>query len=363
MIFKKKQKSYIGVDIGSTSVKIVELQRVKGRTHLINYGYSSEESDFSDSKSNRLEPEKISKIITKICDKAGIVSKNAVAGLPSFAVFSSIINISSNNQKDLRAAVMWEAKKVVPLDLDEMILDWKVIEKNKDKKDPLGEKEDAGSQAEEQIKVLLTGAPKNLINKYIEIFKTARINLLSLETEIFSMIRSLVGNDPLVAAVVDMGAVNTDIVVVEKGMPVFSRSLDMGGIMVTKAVKDSLRVDYKRAEQFKFDISSLGAGASDSQDAVPRAIKSAIEPIMNEVEYSLNLFQEKNNKKIEKLILSGGGSNLAEITGYLEKNLNIKVIIGDPWARVVYPLDLKPVLDEVGAKMSIAIGLALREVD
>ncbi len=360
-MFKKKQ-SYLGVDIGTTSIKVVELQKVGGKPQLINYGYSNEAVDFSE-KNLQLDIKKSGQVLKKICADIGAKSKQAVAAMPSFSVFSSVLNLSNVGPKEIENAVMLEAKKVIPLDLNEMILDWKLVnkagsnpEKGKQEKVKDEKKEDNNTSS---IKVLLTGAPKSLVNKYIEIFKIAELNLLSLETEMFSLVRSLVGSDPSVIAVVDWGAVNTDIAIIENGLPMFSRSLDTGGIMITKAITKNLRVDFKRAEQFKLDLNT----SQNDKDEQPKIVIETISSIINEIKYSFSLFQQENNKKIEKIVLAGGGANLAGLSAYLSSTLNVNVVLGDPWARVSYPLDLKPVLEEVGSRMAIAVGLALREVD
>ncbi|MCK9578921.1 MAG: type IV pilus assembly protein PilM [Methanoregula sp.] len=361
-IFSQTQ-SCLGVDIGKTSIKIAEIKRIKGQPTLVNYGYSEEAVDFSSNKNLQIDIGKSARLIKEICARAGIKNNNAVAALPSFSVFSSLLNLPATNTKNLADAVMWEAKKVMPLDLEEMILDWKALEENgtetveKDGTIKTGDDKTGNPAVNGNVKILLTGAPKTLVKKYVAIFKEAKMNLLSLETEIFSLTRSLIGADKSVVALIDLGAVNTDIAIIANGLPMFGRSLDSGGIMLTKAVSDGLKVDFKRAEQFKLDLGSSSSGAG----VLPEAIINAISPIVNEIKYSLNLFQQENNKQIEKLILSGGGANLPGIDNYLSGALNKKVIIGDPWARLSYPLDLKPALDEMGAKMAIAVGLALRE--
>lgn len=336
------------MDIGATSVKMVELKKIKNKPTLINYGYSEETADFS-SKSLEFNIPKIAAIITELRKKTGMQSVDAVAAMPSFSVFSSVLNLRNAKKEEMESAVMWEAKKVVPLNLDEMILDWKVIASAAD---------NVVAADKQNVKILLTGAPKTLVKKYIDIFKESKMRLVSLETEMFSLIRALVGNDPSVVAVVDLGAVNTDIAIIENGLPMFTRTLDSGGIMVTKAVSDSLKVGFRRAEQFKLDLSLAGANADKT---LPKIIEDTIANIVNEIKYSLNLFQQENNKTIEKIILAGGGAHLVNIADYLSKLMDINVTIGDPWARVSYPTDLKPVLDEVGPNMSIAVGLALRE--
>jgi len=338
--------SYLGVDVGTSSIKVVELKKEGGKARLLTYGFSESLSNLK-----QVEVKQISEIINQVCQKAGTVSKNAVAALPTFSVFSSIINLAGVNKKDIASAVHWEAKKVIPLPLEEMILDWKKIEEDKDN--------NKNSQA--NVKVLLTGAPRSLVKRYIEIFKNLRINLLSLETETFSLIRSLLGNDKSVAMIVEMGANTTDISIVDQSIPVLNRSIDAGGVTITKAISNNLGIGWERAEQFKYD---LGISSIESQrDIIPKMIAETISPIINEIKYTVNLFQSKNKKKIEKIILSGGSALLINFNNYLSKILDMNVIIGNPWSRVSYPVDLKPMLDEIGPRMSIAVGLAMREIE
>jgi len=100
-----------------------------------------------------------------------------------------------------------------------------------------------------------------------------------------------------------------------------------------------------------------------SGESLPAIIKNTINPIINEVKYSLDIYlsqADKNN--IEKIVLTGGSAWLPELPKYLSKLLNTRVIIGDPWDRIIYPMDLKPILNELGPRFSIAIGLAMREL-
>ncbi|MBI4812646.1 type IV pilus assembly protein PilM [Candidatus Falkowbacteria bacterium] len=345
-LFFSKNKNYLGIDIGTSSIKVVELKREGGQARLFSYGFS--ENRQAEIKNDwKIDIINTAAVINKIWEKAGMTSRNAVAALPAFSVFSSIINLSGVDKKDIAGAVQWEAKKVIPLPLDEMILDWKRIES--DGKD------------DKNIKIFLTGAPRTLVKKYIEIFKEAKINLLSLETETFSLIRSLVGNDKSTMMVVEVGASTTDISIISKGIPMLSRSIDIGGATITRSISNNLNIGIERAEQFKYD---LGLGSAESWPGViPKTINETVSPIINEIKYTLNLFQGKNEMPVEKIILSGGAALLANFADYLSKIVDKKVIIGSPWSRVSCPVDLKPALDEIGPAMSVAIGLALREIE
>ncbi len=333
----------MGVDIGTTSIKVVELKRDSGKVRLLTYGFSENNS----ASSSLPEPKQVAKIINKICQQAGVSSRSAVSALPTFSVFSSIINLAGIGGKDMASAVHWEAKKVIPLPLEEMILDWKKIE-------------DQAMENKNNLKVLLTGAPRTLVKKYIDIFKAAQINLISLETEIFALIRSLLGNDKATVMIVEIGAATTSITIVDQSIPMLSRSLDMGGLTISKAISNNLNIGLERAEQFKYD---LGVSLSGGEEVVPKTISQSLAPILNEIKYALNLFTSKNNKKIEKIILTGGSSMLPNLADYLAKILNINVILGNPWSRISYPVDLKMLLDEISPRMAVAIGLAMREID
>lgn len=336
--------SYLGVDIGSSGIKVVELKKEGHGARLVSYGFS---------ENSKIKPGLMdntsyaAQLLNKVCSEAGIHNKAAVAALPTFAVFSSILSLSNVSSKDLSSAIHWEAKKVIPLPLEEMILDWKVIDDplNKDKKN---------------IKVLLTGAPKTLVKKYVEIFKIAQMNLLSLETETFSLIRSLMGGDKSRVMIVEIGNSTTDITIADNGIPSFSRSVDIGGLSITQEIGEKGMMELEIAEQFKYDLSISVLG--DNNTSVPKVIEDIVSPIVNEIKYAINLYQTKDNKKVEKIILSGGSAMLVNIANYFSKVLDMKVILGDPWDRINHSKELEPLLEEVGPKLAVAAGLALRSI-
>ncbi len=431
-----KSTSYLGVDLGTSAIKIVELQAKNGHPQLLTYGYVEQPTDIVRSSSSAME-NKIIKIIRSIYRQSHMNSVNVVAALPSFSVFNSIISLPKMNKKDLAQAIRWEAKKVVPLPLEEMVLDWKIIPdfkkdkvrskqnslltnklkkigsvSNKNKTDnqtikagpavaglnnsvpnPSGTTKNESNAAngqtsnslsklidlkrkvfdsssdtpsgqiktEEHLKVLLTAAPKSLVEKYIRIFKAAELKLLSLETEAFALERSLAGGADAPIMIIDIGSVSSDVVVIDKGVPVLTRSIDTGGVTITQTVMKSLKVDLKRAEQFKRDIGFSASGPGD----LPEIIKLAVNPIINEVKYCLDIYftqNENSSRALEKIILTGGSAFLPDLTNYLSKLLDIKVIIGDPWDKIIYPLELKPVLQELAPRFSVAVGLAMREI-
>lgn len=370
-IFSSKNESYLGIDLGTSSIKICELANVGGRPRLVTYGFSEKntEANGNDNLLNRTEETAMA--IKGICEKSSATSKKVVTALPNFSVFSSILNLPNLPKKELASAISWEAKKIIPTPLDEVILDWKII----DEIESSGGAEtstmpDNGQQTtsfkrifskpHKNLRILLTGANKSLVKKYIDIFGKANLNLLSLETENFALIRSLIGNDKSNILLIDLGATTSSITVVEKGIPVLSRSLELGGQMITKAISVSLNINLDRAEQFKQDMSLDNETADNS---LPQTVEKSFSAILHEIKYTISLYEGQNKQKIEKIILSGGSSLLGHLPKYLSDTLSINTYIGDPWARVVFPMELKPILDRIGSRFAVAIGLAMRDIN
>lgn len=374
-LFGESNNSFLGIDIGSSSIKVVELKKKKDKVALVTYGFSDRLAEnYTDI--NKLDIKAITSTIESIVKKAGFSSShNVVSSLPTYTVFSSIINLSGNlNPKDLESAIQWEAKKVVPLPLKDIYLGWQKISddglqkktsfwsdnlsKMKLTKTATPATASSAPKVKSTNKVLLIGAPKNLIKSYAYTFKTLKFNLVSLETEVFGLIRSLIGNDKSTSMIVQIGANSTNLFIIDKGVPVLSRSIDVGGLSITKAISRNLNISLDKAEQFKYDLA-----ASSESAGMPKMISDIVAPIFNEVKYVMEVFASKEGYIVEKIILTGGGAMLHGLPDYLSTMLDVNVVIGDPWFRVAYPVEIKPILEQIGPRLAVAIGLAMSEFD
>jgi type IV pilus assembly protein PilM len=348
-LFNKKSESYLGVDLGNSGVKIVELKNEKGKPKLLTYAHV----DFPVDKKNNLDDEDyISSVLKKMIAKAKVSTNKAVISLPNFSAFSSVISLPKMGKKELEQAVFWEAKKFIPLPLEEMILYSIPVEEEKNKKDT--------EDKNDFMKVLIVAATKKSVNRYMAIMQKAGLEVVDLETEAFALERCLIGDETNSIMVVDIGAISTDIMIVDNKVPVLNRSVDVGGNSITKHIQKSLNLDTKRSEQFKRDIGFGG----ESIQGISKIIEDSIETVINEIKYCFDLHAKNNGgKKVEKIILTGGSAFLAKLDKYLAELLHINVVIGDPWDRVIYPVDLKLVLDQLGPRLAVAIGLAMREIE
>lgn len=349
---KKTGASYVGIDLGMSGIKIVELLNEKGRARLVTYAYAdypvgSTERKYLD------EPVRTAALLKKIVAKARTTTKHCIAALSNSSIFSSIITVPAANEKELQDAVKYQAGKLIPIPLEEISLDSKVLDSE-------------GSGAGKKVaRVLLTGAPQSLVKSYVDILGQASLEPLALEPESLAQIRALVGRDRSTVMVIDIGSHRTNITVVERGIPFVSRSISAGGASVTSNISATLGLPFDQAETMKKDIESMQQFAP-SGDIFP-ILDTLLKPIVDEVKYSFNLYQGQSEngqqKRIDKIILTGGSSLLPRLAEYFTKLMNVNAYRGDPWARVVYPEDLRPVLEEIGPRFSVAVGCAMRDIE
>lgn len=363
-------QSYLGIDIGYGGIKLVELKNEKGRARLVTYAYANVASE-SLEQSLLQDIPYTADLLKKMLGKAKTTTKKTVSALPVSSVFSSILSVPTTDEKELKSAIEQQAKKLIPLPIDEVVLDNKVIDK-KDKSEMKAEKKEDKEKKEEKEKkkgpkgatrVLVTAAPKTLISKYQEVFKRAGLELSSLETEAFAEIRSLIGKDRSTIMIIDMGALRTNIFIVESGVPFITRSIATGGNAITQTIAKTLGIPMEQAETMKRDIKSMQAFAPTG-DLTP-ILRVLVKPILDEIKYSFNQYQSQASgqpKRIEKIILTGGASLLPRLSEFLTQEMNVNTYLGNPWARVVYPPDLRPVLDEIGPRFAVSIGCAMRDI-
>lgn len=346
-----QKQSYLGLDIGMSGVKLVELLNEKGRARLVTYAYSELPVPYERAFTEDID--KTAAFLKKMLATAKTTTKTTVSALPISSVFSSIISVPAANEKELKEAIQWQAKKLIPVPLEEISLDSKTI-------DSVG-----GEGGKKVTRVLLTGAPKNLVDRYIALMKKVGLELISLETEAFAQIRSLIGKDRSSIMVIDIGAMRTNISIIEKGIPFLNRSIATGGTAITQTIAKTLGIAQEQAEAMKRDIRAMQT-FSQAGDLTP-ILTTLLKPILDEVRYSFNLYQgqteDGQQKRIDKIILTGGAALLPRLPEFLTSIMNVNSYLGDPWARIVYPVDLRPILDEIGPRFSVAIGCAMRDIE
>lgn len=352
----KKNEGFLGIDIGTSGIKLVEIGIRRGRPALLTYGYTEKPSaqrlisPFEDTK-------RTGEILAKLVKDSGASALVAMSALPLTAVFSAIIAVPIGKKgKDIKAYADAQAAKLTPIPIADMVTYVTPID---------GETPPATEAKKTYTRVLVTGAARVQVQKYVDIFREGKLALKTLDTEGFALIRSLVGKEKNTVLLLDIGSGRSTLTIAEKGIPVLTRSVNIGGDLVTKRIQDQLGVAEEEAERLKLDFSSF-SGESTLPGGLPPILEPLMQPLVHEIRYALQLYANMeltDHRPVEKIVLTGGSSLLPRIPLYLSEVLNMNVYQGDPWARLAYPQELRPVLDEIGPKMAVAIGLALRELD
>jgi len=354
-LFKKKPKSYLGIDIGASAAKLVELEKKENRYQLKNYAIFSfnrrleRDSSLADSESFKIpDNEEMAKIIKKTIKEAKIDSRETYLSVPVYFSFSTLIDFPiSMSEKEIAAAIPFSAKKYVPVPITEVVLDWSVV---------------SSINSREVQQVLLIAVPKEVINNYSQIVRLAGLNLKSIEEETFSLSRVLIGNDKSAILLIDGGARSVNVSVVDDGYIRLTHNLEMGGMKITKAISQQMNFDFEKAEELKKKISETNGQLANERFLQLKAIiNSSLGAIIVEIKKIVETYQNRYNRRIEKVILVGSGVHLFGFADDLTNSLAIEVSLGDPFARILYPPLLKPVLKEIGSSLSVAVGLAMRK--
>lgn len=360
-LFDKKTESCLGIDIGTSSIKVVQLKRSEEKYkletygELQTYGYLERLNDPFQTKSLKILESQVIEMIKRLMKEADTNTKHVAMSVPVFSSFISVIDLPPMSEKELQRALVFEAKRHIPVSLSEVRADWKVV--SKEKVDSLKDKK----KNLFKFRVLIIAVPKEVIDRYLRITKALGLKLVALEMESFSYIRSLMGNDKSTACILDFGARSTSFTIVDRGFIQISHSLDIAGTELTKALAHGMGVDFRRAETYKRQ-KGLDHKEIEEGREVKDILLTFVDKIVFEMERMINSYQEKTERKVTKLVLSGGSGSLVGLSEHLQKKLNINIIKGNPWDRIDYPEFLKPTLEKIGSKFAVAIGLAMREI-
>jgi type IV pilus assembly protein PilM len=349
MLFKK-QKSQLGIDIGTSNIKLVELKPTDANFTLQTYGIANVSFNLTGKDSSRSINQTAS-VLRELMKRTGITTTNAVASLPNSAVFTSLIELPKIPESELKSAIEFEAKKYVPLPLEEVALSWSVLAEKKNK---ISKNTNLGSlkQQDDKQRVLLTAVPTVVIDNYVKIFQEAGIQLQALEIEALALIRSILGQDTNAALIIDIGAKGTSLNLVDNGYLRLSKSLTVGGDSISTSLAQSLSVNFARAEQFKKDF-----GMTKEGQQIPQVMRPILDIIKNEANQLINIF-EGRGERIYKILLTGGGSKLPGLSEYF--SLGKPVTLANPLNQVRYNSELKPVIEPLALSLAVAMGLAMR---
>lgn len=375
-LFKPKGESVLGIDIGSSSIKIVQVRNKAGQAVLETYGEVAlgPYVGVDIGRGVKLQAAELSTAIGDVLREANTTTK--IGGV-AISLSSSLINVIKvpRVNKNMEEVVAIEARRYIPVSLSEVTLDWQVIppapktnisdEKSNEggnlSSDILAEKVQANNSEREveSVGVLIVAVHTEAIEKLKDMTSRSELECRFFELEAFSTIRAVTNKQVKVSAVVDFGASSTKVYVTENGIIKVSHVISFGSQDITLAVARSTGMPIAEAERLK---RTEGIPATLGGVNLGRLMEGSVSFIANEVSRVLNEYQSREGVVIKEIVLSGGGVNVKGLSELFAQKMNIPVRVSDPFSSLIAPVFLERILKTAGPSFSVAIGLALRAV-
>lgn len=336
---------FFGLDIGTSSIRVVQLRGTGPIKTLDRYGSAPVAGAIamSDSKADQ---QKLAQAVVQLCKQAGITTKNVAVGIPSNRVFTTVVDMEKLSESELAKTIRYQADSFIPTPLAESKIDWALL--GDSPKDPT------------KVEVLLSSVSNNYIEGRLDMLEVAGFNVIAFEPDTFAVMRSIVAAEAAAPQMVlDVGARASDLIVVVNGAPRLSRSIPVGSEAIIRAAIAGLGVDAAQATQFVY---KFGVSKDKLEGRVYNAIINVIDNLVAEIEKSIKFFQSRYpNLKLDRIIVTGGASTLPEFPLYVANKFGVNVEIGNAWRNVSFPASRQNELLSISNHFAVACGLAERK--
>ena len=348
-------RSVVGLDIGSSSVKAVELSR-RGRSkefELTHLGVAPMPAE-AIVQGAFLNSSAIVEGIREAIEKAKIRTKNVAAAVSGHSVIVKKVSLPAMTRDELDEQIRWEAEQYIPFDVNEVNLDFQILN---------------SGGGEGQMEVLLVAAKKDLVDDYVQVIREAGLVPAAIDVAAFAVENAFEANYEVrpdeVVALVNIGAQVVNINIISGGAPAFTRDITTAGNQYTEEIQKALSISFEEAERIKLG----GRRSESSQEVVPQEVEQAMrtvtETVIGEISRSLDFFSATSaDSRIERIVLCGGGASVAGLQAAFQQRSGAKVEIMDPLARMLPSSKFEAnYLDEVAPALGVGVGLALRRMD
>ncbi|MCX6752217.1 MAG: type IV pilus assembly protein PilM [Candidatus Nomurabacteria bacterium] len=356
--------SAVGIDIGSSAIKVVEIKRKGGKAILETYGaialgpYDS----LDVGRVTNLPVEKIAEAVKEVLKQSGVVNTSGAYSIPvqSSLIFTIELPAQVDDGK-ISEIVSTEARKYIPVPITEVSLDYFILPQKESSFEEMANASGIPQkeQAVEKTNVLVVATQNNAISKYRSIVSLCSLIASFFEIEIFSSIRANFEHELSPVLLMDLGASRTKLSIVEFGMVKNHHTIDKGGADITDSISKSLGIPFSEAERMKKEFGLFGNPVEKSLSEI---IKIHTDYIFSETNNVLLEYEKRYGRTISKVIFTGGGSLLKGLLEVASNNFRAEIEIGHPFSKVGAPAFLEKVLDAIGPEFAVALGLALRKL-
>ncbi len=360
-LFNKQSQSVLGIDIGSSSIKIVQLSHKGGHPILETYGelalgpYTGKGAG----EATNLSQEKIIEAVNDMLKEkeVNITTRACGIAIPFASSLMVVIDMPMMTKGQLDQMIPIEARKYIPVPISEVTLDWYIIPK--DKNADMEISPEVGAAPGSKLEVLIVALHNDTLNRYKDIVTKSELDASFFEIEIFSTMRSVLDQEINPALIIDMGATTTKLYIVEKGILRSSHMINRGSQNITNELSKSLGISLEDAEYLKRE---KGIPGSINGIEIKEVMTITLNYIFSQANQVVLAYQKKYNKNVSKIILVGGGSALKGIVDVAKTNFQTEVVAGDPFGKVIAPAFLEKVLKDTGPEFAVAVGVALRRL-
>jgi len=357
------ESSAVGVDIGSSSIKIVEIKRKGGKAILETYGVIAlgPYALLDAGHVTNLPVDKIAEALKEVLKQSGATVNSAAFSIPVQSSLIFTVELPAQvKESEMATIIPTEARKYIPVPITEVSLDYFILPQKESSFEEMNtDNSGIPQKPTEKTNVLVVATQNDAISRYRSIVSQCSLLASFFEIEIFSSIRANFEHELSPVLLMDFGASRTKLSIVEFGMVKSYHTIDRGGADISDSISKSLSIPFPEAEKIKKEFGLFG---NPMEKNLSDIIKIHIDYIFSEANNVLLGYEKRYNRTISKVIFTGGGSLLKGLSEIAVNNFRAEIEIGHPFSKVNTPAFLEKVLETMGPEFAIALGLALRKL-
>jgi len=346
-------ESVVGIDIGSSSIKVVELQDRDGIVTLTTYG-ELQLGPYSEGKplgqAVTLDAGIEQQAVSDILREAAVKAKQAVVAMPLASSFVTVMTLPvDDEEEDIAPRIRVEARKYIPIPISNVMLDWVVLN------DP----SESNADGIFNYEILVAAIHNEALSRTTSMLGTISLGGAPTEIECFSTIRAAYNSDTPVTAVIDVGAISTKLYLLKEGMLYRMHRVRGGSALCTEQYAKDHNLDFEEAETIKRSLTPNDSAFV----AYQKIYHNHFNRQLKEFVYVMNEFKKATNEEVAGLVLTGGGVQFPGFQKYVNDYFSLPTVINKPFDRVAYPAFMEDTLDSIGPSFSTALGAALRHFE
>ena len=359
------ESSAVGIDIGSSAIKVVEIKKKGSKAILETYGaIALGPYDALDvGRVTNLPVPKIAEALKEVLKQSGVTATSGAFSIPVQSSLIFTIELPAQvPESEMTTIIPTEARKYIPVPITEVSLDYFTLPKKESSFEEMNTTENSTNISQklgDKINVLVVATQNNAISRYRSIISESNLSASFFEIEIFSSIRANFEHELSPVLLMDFGASRTKLSIVEFGMVKSYHTVERGGADITDSISRSLSIPFGEAEKMKKEFGLFG---NPTEKSLADIIKIHIDYIFSETNNVLLGYEKRYNRTISKIIFTGGGSLLKGLPEVAANNFRAEIEIGHPFSKVNAPAFLEKVLLTMGPEFAVALGLALRKL-